>query len=271
MVVNGRDMPYTVLGEGETVVLIHGAASDRRTWSRHQAKLAKEGFRAVAFTQRYYGDEDWDEKWPPYRIRTHADDLAAFLRGLGMGKAHLVAWSSGGHIALNVAHESPELVKSVMIYEPVVPSYVVDEESLQAIGDDANAMVGPVFEPMLAGKLELAAHLFLDGVSNRSGYLDSLPTEARQIVLDNARAMPLMFDDGETDMPITCSQMQGIEPPILIARGKYSRPFFSLTADAAMRCIGGNHHLIQPGADHMWPGENPDDFVQVVVTFIRGS
>ena len=88
-------------------------------------------------------------------------------------------------------------------------------------------------------------------------------------MLDNARALPLMFDGGETDMPITCSQMRQIVPPVMIARGEYSRPFFSLIADTAMQCAGDNHHLIQPGADHMWPGDNPDEFVQLVVTFIR--
>ena len=269
MRVNGHDLPYTVTGEGETVVLVHGAVSDRRTWSRQQGKLARDGFRAIAFTQRYYGEENWETGWPPYRIRTHADDLAAFIEGLDLGKVHLVAWSSGAHIALTVARETPELVKSVLVYEPVVPSYVEDLETLQAIDDDAKAMIGPVIEPMMAGKQELAARRFVDGVVNRRGYFDSLPEKARKIVHDNARVLPLMFDDGETDMPITCAQMLQIEPPVMIARGERSRAFFSLIADRAMRCAGGNHHLIQPGADHMWPGEYPDEFIQVVVSFIR--
>ena len=269
MKVNGRHLPYTVSGEGETVVLIHGAVSDRRTWSRQQAILATEGYRVVAFTQRYYGKEHWDAKWPPYRIRTHADDVAAFVRGLGSDKVHLVAWSSGGHIALTVALESPELVKSVLVYEPVVPSYVVDKKILQAIDSDAKSMVGPVFGPMTAGNLTLAAQLFLNGVAQQPGYFDTLSNSARQIVLDNARVLPLMFDGGETDVSITCAQMRRIIPPVMISRGEYSRPFFSLIANTAMRCVGGGHHMVVSGANHMWPGDHPDEFVKAVVGYIR--
>jgi pimeloyl-ACP methyl ester carboxylesterase len=131
---------------------VHGAASDLRTWDRQRAALAAH-YRTIAFTQRYYGTAPWPADWPQYRIGTHADDLAAFIRGLGAGPAHLVAWSSGSHIVLNVALRNPELVRSVFVYEPVVPSYVDDPAELKAIGDDAGAMLGSAFSTAQARRV----------------------------------------------------------------------------------------------------------------------
>lgn len=89
-------------------------------------------------------------------------------------------------------------------------------------------------------------------------------------MLDNARVLPLMFDGGETDAPISCEQMAQLEPPVAIARGEKVRPFFRIIADAAARCIPGGRHLVVPGQRHMWPGEDPAGFSAAVAAFIAG-
>jgi pimeloyl-ACP methyl ester carboxylesterase len=167
MDVNGARLSYVEQGRGAAVVLVHGAVSDLRTWERQLAALAQH-YHAIAFTQRYYGTTPWRDDWPKYRIHTHANDLAEFIRILGAGPVHLVAWSSGGHIALNVALHHPRLVHSVFVYEPVVSSYVDDPVLLKAIGDDAAAMVGPVFPAMKSGDMSSAARFFVDGVAGAS-------------------------------------------------------------------------------------------------------
>ena len=269
MEVNGMPLPYVEQGRGALLVLVHGAASDLRTWERQRAALAAH-YRTIAFTQRYYGTAPWPADWPQYRIGTHADDLAAFIRGLGAGPAHLVAWSSGSHIVLNVALRNPELVRSVFVYEPVVPSYVDDPAELKAIGDDAGAMVGSAFSPMKAGDTKQAARLFIDGVAERGGYFDALPPAQQAIVLDNARVLPLMFDGGEQDAPISCSQLAQLKPRVAIARGEKVRPFFRIIADAAARCMPAARRIVVPGAKHMWPGEDPIAFSQTVHGFVDG-
>ena len=250
-------------------MFVHGAVSDLRTWERQRAALVAAGFRAITFTQRYYGTEPWQADWPKYRIRTHSDDLALFIRALGAGPAHLVAWSSGGHIAFNVALQHPELVKSAFVFEPVVPIFITDPAELKAIGDDAGAMVGPAFGPMKAGDMAGAARLFLDGVAEHSGYFDALAPAAKTIVLDNARVLPLMFDGGEQDAPISCAQLGQIGPPVTVSRGADSRPFFRVIADGAARCLPAGRHLVVAGHKHMWPGEDVTGFTAALVEFLR--
>ncbi len=271
LVVNGRALPYKLMGKGPPVVLIHGALSDLRTWTRQQQALSSLGYSVVTFTQRYYGLQSWETNWPPYRIRTHADDLKSFLRLLKLGKVHLVAWSSGGHIAITVAKEAPELVNSVFIYEPVVASYIEDLKTQHAIGNDAEKMLAPVFESLKTGDFRRASQRFLDSVSSTPGYWSNLNATGQEIVLDNARVLPIMFDEGETDMPVTCLEMSQILPPVTIARGALSRPFFRLIADAASVCLAQNRHLVIKGAHHMWPSDEFDDFTLAVDNAIKDA
>ena len=123
LAVNCTRLPYVEQGNGAPVVLVHGAVSDYRTWDRQRNALSRQ-YKAISYTQRYFGTEAWDRNGPKFGVQTHSDDLAAFVRGLNAGPVHLVAWSYSGHIALNVALTSPELVKSAFVFEPTVPSYV---------------------------------------------------------------------------------------------------------------------------------------------------
>ncbi len=170
-----------------------------------------------------------------------------------------------------VAKEHPELVSAVFGYEPVVPSYIDDPDRLSAIDQDAGSMVGSVFESMEVGNFEEAARRFLAGVSQEPEYFDALSDAARQIVIDNARALPLMFDGGEQDVPISCVELAQLNPSVTIAQGEISRPFFKLIADGARECLPNGRHRIIHGARHMWPADNPEDFIQTVVETIQAT
>src|SRR5512134_1188202 len=52
--VNGVRLAYVEEGSGETIVFIHGAVSDLRTWDVIREEVAKK-YRFVAYTQRYFG------------------------------------------------------------------------------------------------------------------------------------------------------------------------------------------------------------------------
>ncbi|MEJ8852282.1 alpha/beta hydrolase [Variovorax rhizosphaerae] len=92
MEVNGARLPYVDEGRGAPVLLVHGALADYRTWDRQCTALAAEGFRAISYTQRYFGTEPWTPSWPPFGTQTHVDDLVNFIRGLDAGRC---TWSAG--------------------------------------------------------------------------------------------------------------------------------------------------------------------------------
>lgn len=268
MLANGARLPYVEQGKGTPVVFVHGAVSDHRTWAR-QREAVSARYRAIAYTQRYFGTEAWDKNGPKFGAQTHADDLAAFIRGLGAGPVHLVAWSYSGHIVLNVALKNPELVKSAFVFEPAVPSYVTDPAQLKALGDDAGALFGPVGQAVQSGDNATAVRRLLDGVGEQAGYFDGMPPDIKAIALDSAGTMPLIMADRAP--PLSCAQLGQIKPPVTIARGELVRPFFKEIADAAARCMPTARHVIAPKARHMWPGEDPQGFSEAVMAFLSGK
>ncbi len=270
MPVDGARLPYIEQGRGTPVVFVHGAVSDHRTWERQREALSSQPpgrYRAIAYTQRYFGTEPWNKDGPKFGVQTHSDDLAAFIRGLGAGPVHVVACSYSGHVALNVAFKHPELIRSAFVFEPAVPSYVTDPADLKALGDDAGAMFGPVVQAVQAGDNAAAVRRLIDAVGERPGYFDALPGAGRAIMLDSAPTMPALMADQAP--PLTCADLGRIEPPVAVVRGELVRPFFRVVADAAARCVRGTRLIVAPKAKHMWPGEDVEGFTRTLTAFLQ--
>ena len=119
-------------GEGETVVLVHGSNSDHRIWDEHRPILARH-CRVITLSQRYFGKDPWLDTGEKFSMSTHADDLAAFVTGLGIGPVTIVGWSYGGGVALAMAKLNPALVKRMFLFEPSLATFVTAPEDAIAL------------------------------------------------------------------------------------------------------------------------------------------
>lgn len=264
--IHGALLPYADEGQGPTVLFLHGALADHRMWDRHRAAIA-DLYRAVAYTQRYFGNTPWSSDWPPFGIGAHSNDLVGFIRKIDAGPVHLVAWSYAGHIALDAALKQPELFRSLFIYEPGVPTYVTDPAELEAFGADANAMFGPVFAAVQGdGDNAEGVRRLIDGSGQRKGCFDAQPQDRQDLQMQNARTMPLQLAQSAPPV-ITCEQLGSLSMPVCIAQGELTRPLFAIVSRAAARCIPGCRHLVVPGVGHMWPDEDPAGFTAAVLDF----
>lgn len=270
MEVNGTRLPWVEQGRGEPVVFVNPAVADHRTWEHHLAALASRNYRAIAYSQRYFGTALWDSNWPAFGVQTHAEDLAAFISGLNAGPVHLVAWSYSGHTVLHVASKNPELVRSAFVFEPGVPSYVGDPAALKALGEDAGATFGAAAKAIEAGDLAASVRELIDGVGERKGTFDGQPAAVKAIQLDNARTMPLLFADKAP--PLSCAQLAQIKPPVAMVRSAEGRPFFRLIAEAGARCLADAEYIVVPSGGHMhlWPGADVAGFNATLAGFLDG-
>jgi pimeloyl-ACP methyl ester carboxylesterase len=265
--INGALTDYVEQGRGAPVVFVHGAPSDYRVWLPHCAALAPR-YRAIAYTLRYFGLREWQPDWPQLCIRTHADDLKALLRDVVAEPAHVVGWSYGAHVALTAAHEAPELVSSLLVYEPGVPTYVTDEGELEEFAADAERMFGPVFAAVERGDNEAAVQALLDGSGQREGYFEAQSGEWRRVQLESARVLPLLLK-APPPPALSCADLARLPMPVAVAWGERTRPFFGVVSRAAARCVPGRRHAAVPGAAHMWPEERPEEFAAFVERFLE--
>ena len=110
--VNGLKMYYEIHGKGEPVVLLHGSyMTIPGNWQEMIAALAKTR-RVIAVEMQGHGrtaDIDRD-----FSYDSLADDVAAMLDYLKIGKADLIGYSMGGGVAMNAAIRHPGNVRKVV-------------------------------------------------------------------------------------------------------------------------------------------------------------
>jgi 3-oxoadipate enol-lactonase len=110
--VNGVNLWYEVLGEGEPIVQIHGAGFGHYNFAPATPELAQH-FKVVDYDMRGYGQSDRPVQ--DYDMEVWADDLAGLMDALGIETAHVHGTSMGGMIAIVFAGKYPERTTSVVI------------------------------------------------------------------------------------------------------------------------------------------------------------
>jgi pimeloyl-ACP methyl ester carboxylesterase len=264
--VNGVNLTYVEHGRGTPVIFVHGAISDWRSWELQRPAFA-EKHRYIAYTQRYFGTEAWLDDGKDFSVVTHAADLVAFIKAQNAGPVHLVGWSYGGAVIALVAIEHPALVRSVAVHEPVIQSLIAGSaEGKHALADFGKA-AGPVVAAAKSGDTAAAAKLFLEVVFELpQGGFDTDPVVFRNVLLDNARTMPLLLV--APPPPINCARLNTIKTPTLVARGAQSMPFFALMSDEMARCVPSSQLVVIPDSNHDSPQRNPAAFNEAVLDFL---
>ena len=110
--VSDINMYYEISGDGEPLVLIAGLGTDLTIYRPIIDRLSKK-YRVVAFDNRGVGRTDKPDI--PYTIEMMADDTAGLLRATGIKQAHVLGFSMGGRIAMALALQHPDLVKSLIL------------------------------------------------------------------------------------------------------------------------------------------------------------
>ena len=104
-------------GPGIPVLLIHGSLAKDFLLRVAEELTATGKFRVVSYERRGYGRK----KTGPVDMKGQAADASAVLSQLGINKAHVFGHSTGGSIALQLAHQSPDQVASLSLGEPDLP------------------------------------------------------------------------------------------------------------------------------------------------------
>ena len=112
------ELEYEVSGEGEPVVLIHGAfIADTFRPLLTESSMA-DRYRLILYHRRGYAD---NSRVPgPVSVARQAADCLALLRHLGVERAHVVGHSYGGAVALQLALDTPDVVHSLALLEPAL-------------------------------------------------------------------------------------------------------------------------------------------------------
>ena len=110
--VGNINMYYEIHGEGEPLVLIHGAGLETSTVGP-LIQMFTSKYKVVSIDNRGVGRTDKPDE--PYSIEMLAEDTVELLNIIGIKKAHFIGSSMGGRIAQVIAVKYPEMVKGLIL------------------------------------------------------------------------------------------------------------------------------------------------------------
>lgn len=255
MEMNETRIAYSDKGTGEPVLLIHCSSASGTEWQSLCETLG-EDFRSIAPDQWGCGQSD---PWTGQGAFTLAEEAAPILdiiQSIGV-PVHLVGHSYGGGVALRVARERPEMIRSLTLIEPssfhLLGGGSPDEQTLfREIASVADA----VKEAISSGDYWGGMTRFVD-YWNGEGAWDAMPHKARMTLCQRLGKVMLDFR-ALFEEPADLEDYAALPLPTLILCGERSPgPSRRIVEMLATAMPLARLERI-PEAGHMSPLTHPD-------------
>lgn len=114
---NGVEIGFDDVGEGDPILLLHGFASNRTdNWSRTgwYGTLQKTGRRVIAMDWRGHGESQKFHDSADYEADAMLGDVVALLDHLGLDRVEVMGFSMGGGLAMRLAMQESARVKRLI-------------------------------------------------------------------------------------------------------------------------------------------------------------
>jgi pimeloyl-ACP methyl ester carboxylesterase len=259
-VADGVELHYVERGKGVPVVLVHGTLGDYSMWGAHVGRFA-ESYRVIAYSRRY-NYPNTNKVQPKYSALVDAEDLAALIKKLGLGKVHIVGHSYGGYTALFLAVKHPELVRSLTLAEPPV----------RFSGDRLDETRERLVKRLRAaekGDAEGAARAFIDGLEE--GSYDKVPEFIRKAMLRNVRELEADATSEDMFPGLDREAVRKLAVPTLLLSGEKSLPFLKKSDDELERLLPekGRQRVIIRDTGHGMLFQKPEESRKAILEFLR--
>jgi non-heme chloroperoxidase len=269
----GITLHYAEAGTGTPVVFVHGSLSDYEYW-KDQVGLFSRHYRAIAYSRRY-NFPNTNPARPGYSAITDADDLAAFITKLGLGKVDVVGHSYGALTALFLARAHPELVRALVLAEPPAVSLLrtlpADESrrGKEMFADIQRRMVAPMQAAFRKGDRERGVETFIDYVFGDPAAWRKMSAASRADTMRDAHEWDVMMTSGTLFPTIEPEAIRRITVPVLLLSGAKSYPFIQTTDAELARLLPDNRHLVLSRSGHQMWYQQADDCRAAVEAFLR--
>jgi pimeloyl-ACP methyl ester carboxylesterase len=235
---DGRGLAIDDVGDphGRPVVYLHGTSDSRLARHPDDGVAARRGVRLLAVDRPGAGDSELDPGATPTSLGA---DLAAALDELGIERAALLGWSSGGLAALAAASVLGDRVRSITLVASLPPAEAYDDPAVvETLGPTRRPLVellsevspaelaaesAPYLVPMPL-TAELALEHVLEGAGERGRVeLAAVPGSAEQLALALQAAVAQGLGGLEQDL---CHQLTpgldlaGVVAPVLTVHGE---------------------------------------------------
>ena len=257
---NSLTMNYDQQGAGEPLILIPYLTADHACYAFQVAEYAKH-FTCICPDLRGTGESDKPNG--TYSTELLADDVAAFMRAIGIAKAHVAGLSLGAAVGMWLAAKYPETVTSLSLHsgwaktdpflKAVIESFQVAAKALQSVPEMVVLALFPwCFTPEL--------------YAARPDYIQSLADFVR-----SRPAQPVASFLLQSNAAITHdveAQLGRITAPTLITFGRHDVATSTRFADR-MKTIRNSELYVFEGCAHAPLYENVEEFNDRTLQFLK--
>jgi pimeloyl-ACP methyl ester carboxylesterase len=257
--VNGTQLYYDEVGDGQPMLFIHGMCGDASVWADQMLRLSPH-FRCVAYDRRGHSRSPLGQV-EQRTVEMHADDAAQIIIDLGLAPCIVVGSSGGARITFDLVRRYPRLVKGAVLSEP--PLVALDPEGGKAFV----ARIKPGIDAAVANDEPRAAvDAFFENVC--PGLWRSLPEDRRNVPY-RANAAELFGDLAMPPYQVSRADLAEIRVPCLVVRGDESDPALRAIASTLAHGIPGARLVELEGSGHVTYFEKPLEFAGSVESIAR--
>ena len=255
-------------GGARPLLALHCSLAHAGAWSGLVDHLS--GVTVTALDQPGHGRAaDWDGVTDMHGLTTRLSIEMAEAMGGGI-PIDVIGHSFGATVALRMALERPDLVRSLVLIEP--PLFA----AARAGGSPAFALFKvehlAVAQSLAEGRKEDAAAMFHGLWGNGAAFAD-LPARQQHYMIDRihfiAAQNPFLLDDSAG--LLRYMGLESIGVPVLMVEGAASPAIVRAVQDELARRLPQVKRLVVPGAGHMVPITHPDEVATAVMAHLAAA
>jgi pimeloyl-ACP methyl ester carboxylesterase len=208
----GVTLSYDIFGpaDGPVLVLVAGQHQAVLFEQMQVPYLVKAGYRVVIYDHR--GVAPSEETPPPYTMEGLADDLAALVETLALGRSTFVGYSMGAMMILELAMRRPEMIdRAALVGVPWKPSAL--QRAIQAEAVE-RLHSGFALPSMLEGVYR-ALYLFGPRALNRDAFVEPY-LAGLQGIAESGGHGAIGHADASVNYEPTAAQVGRIGVPLLV-------------------------------------------------------
>jgi pimeloyl-ACP methyl ester carboxylesterase len=241
---------------GTPVVLLHGLSDSWRSYTTVLERLPA-GMRAYAVSLRGHGDGDHPETG--YQVSELAEDVAAFLDHVGVGRAVIVGHSLGAAVASAFAVAHPERAQALVLVAGF--GRPGDDPALAEFGEVIASLTDPVDADFVA---EFQA----------STTAVPVPPAFMEMVVAESAKLPAHVWKGAIDGFMRHDHLAGLDRlavPTLVLWGDQDQYVPRAEQDLFVQLIPGARLDVFEGIGHAVHWEAPERFIDTLASFVAAT
>ena len=259
--VNDIAINYESQGSGEPLILIPYLAADNACYAFQVADYAKH-FTCISLDPRGAGESD--KPAGTWSTELFADDVAAFMKAIGVEKAHVSGLSLGAATGLWLAGKYPERVKTLSLHscwtktDPFLKTVVEGWQTIaKGLGSVTEMIIQGIFPWCFTPELYAAKP---DYIEQLAAFVRSRPKQPLEAFIRQSNAV-IAHD--------ALGQLGRIAAPTQITFGRHDAVTSTRFADALKCGIKGSELVVFETCAHAAIYESVSEFNEKTLAFLR--